>query len=137
MKREGDRNLKVSPSVKPASCQRLPSHHWLAKTANSKFSSLFLNFCIKYDLFFLDNSWIDLWVIWGFDKVLLAKETRYAPHPLAVVHPKWQLHQISLTHRIHPSSKPCWLQCWMENVFGWSPICLFSLVLMKSFFFFF
>ena len=50
MKREGDRNLKVSPSVKPASCQRVPSHR-LAKTANSKFSSLFLNLCILYDLF--------------------------------------------------------------------------------------
>ena len=67
----------------------------------------------------------------------LAKETRYAPHPLAAVHPKWQLHQVSLTHRIHPSSKPCWLQCWMENVFGWSPICLLSLVWMKSDFFYF
>ena len=49
--REGDRNMKVSPSVKPASYQRVHSHHWLARTANSKFSSLFLNLCIKYDLF--------------------------------------------------------------------------------------
>ena len=66
----------------------------------------------------------------------LAKETGYALHPLEAVHPKWQLHQVSLTHRIHPSSKPYWLQCWIENVFGWSFVCLLSLVWMKSDFFY-
>ena len=42
-----------------------------AGTANRKFSSLFFNLCIKYDLFLSYNSWIgldvDLGVICGFD----------------------------------------------------------------------
>ena len=50
---------------------REPSHHWPARAANSKFSSLIFNLCIKYDFFFGYNSWIcldvDLWFICGFD----------------------------------------------------------------------